>query len=58
MTFPDKKFADVGSFAGAYFAQITTAAASIDRGKLEQAADILTKIYNSSGGFLEEGFEF
>jgi D-sedoheptulose 7-phosphate isomerase len=49
MTFPDKKFADVGSFASAYFAQITTAAASIDQGKLEQAAAILTKLYNSSG---------
>ena len=49
MTFPDKKFADVGSYASAYFAQITTAASSIDQGKLERAAAILTKLYSSSG---------
>jgi phosphoheptose isomerase len=49
MTFPDKKFADVGSYASAYFAQITTAAASINQGKLEQAAAILTRIYSSGG---------
>ncbi len=49
MTFPDKKFVDAGSYASAYFAQITTAAASIDRGTLEQAARILTDIYSSGG---------
>ncbi len=49
MTFPDKKFADVGSYASAYFAQMTSAAASIDQGKLKQAAAILTKIYGSGG---------
>jgi D-sedoheptulose 7-phosphate isomerase/D-glycero-D-manno-heptose 1,7-bisphosphate phosphatase len=49
MTFPDQKFADAGSYASAYFAQVATAAASVDRDKLAQAADLLTKVYGSGG---------
>ena len=49
MTFPNRKFVDAGSYANAYFAQITTAASSIDRGKLEHAACILADIYSSGG---------
>lgn len=49
MTFPDKKFADAGSYADAYFAGLTEAAASVDRGKLQAAADILTGIYREGG---------
>ncbi len=49
MTFPDEKFADAGSYTGAYFAQINAAAASLDMDKVAQAAQILTKIYASGG---------
>lgn len=49
MTFPDQKFSDVGRYASAYFAQVATAAASVDRDKLAQAADLLTKVYGSGG---------
>lgn len=49
MTFPDHKFSDVGSYAGAYFAQVAGAAASVDRGKLAQAADLLAKVYGAGG---------
>jgi D-sedoheptulose 7-phosphate isomerase len=49
MTFPDNKFADAGSYAGAYFNQITAAAASVDGQKVEEAARILTKVYAAGG---------
>ena len=49
MTFPDAKFADAGSYTGAYFAQINTAAASLDMEKVGQAARILTKTYTAGG---------
>lgn len=49
MTFPDKKFADAASYAGAYFAQVTAAAESIDRGGIEQAAGLLTQVYGAGG---------
>lgn len=49
MTFPDKKFVDARRYADAYFEQIAAAASSVDRGRIEQAAGILTKIYNSGG---------
>jgi len=49
MTFPDEKFADAGSYTGAYFAQVNAAAASLDMDKVAQAAQILTKIYASGG---------
>lgn len=45
MTFPDSKFVDVGSYADAYLARITEAAASVNREMLAQAAEILTRIY-------------
>jgi D-sedoheptulose 7-phosphate isomerase len=49
MTFPDNKFVDAGSYANAYFSKINDAAASIDRERIEQAADILTKVYTEGG---------
>ncbi|MDP2621396.1 MAG: SIS domain-containing protein [Hyphomicrobiales bacterium] len=49
MTFPDSKFADAGSYAGAYFDQIAAAAASVDGQRVEEAARILTKIYTAGG---------
>ncbi len=45
MTFPDDKFADIASFADAYFEQISKASASVDRAKLIQAADVLEQTY-------------
>ena len=49
MTFPDRKFLDAGSYASAYFAQVNTAAASVNSEKLEHAARILANIYSSDG---------
>ena len=45
MTFPDEKFADIASFADAYFNELATASASVDREKLVEAADILEQTY-------------
>lgn len=49
MTFPDKKFSDAGSYADAYFAKVKEAAASVDRKKLQRAADILAEVYRAGG---------
>lgn len=49
MTFPDKKFSDVGSYADAYFTKVKEAAASVDREKLQQAATILAGVYRAGG---------
>ncbi len=48
MTFPDEKFDDIGAFADAYFDKIASAAASVDRAKLVQAADALERTYRQS----------
>jgi phosphoheptose isomerase len=45
MTFPNEKYPDMGSFADAYFEQISTASASVDRDKLVQAADVIEQTY-------------
>jgi D-sedoheptulose 7-phosphate isomerase len=49
MTFPDSKFADAGSYADAYFARVSEAAASVDRVRLHEAATILTKVHGGGG---------
>jgi D-sedoheptulose 7-phosphate isomerase len=49
MSFPDNKFVDAGSYVNAYFNKINDAAVSIDRARMEQAADILTKVYTEGG---------
>ena len=49
MSFPDSKIADIGSYTKAYFAEIETAAASLDDNKLIKAARILTKVYSDGG---------
>jgi phosphoheptose isomerase len=41
MTFPDKHFGDIGSYADAYYDRLALAAASIDRGALAGAVRIL-----------------
>jgi len=48
MTFPDEKYEEIGSFADAYFEHINKAAASIDRVKLAQAADVLEQTYQKN----------
>lgn len=49
MSFPDSKFSDAGDFANDYFAECAKAAASIDSNKLNQAAQLLTRIYSAGG---------
>lgn len=49
MTFPDNKFADAGSYAGAYFAQVAAAAATVDAKRVDEAARILTEVYAAGG---------
>lgn len=51
MTFPNSKFSDVSNYADSYFDETKIAAASIDRGGLHRAAEILAEIY-SAGGML------
>jgi D-sedoheptulose 7-phosphate isomerase len=45
MTFPDEKFPDAASYTDAYFEQLASAAASVDRGRLAAAVAILDKAY-------------
>ena len=49
MGFPDRRFADAGSYADAYFAQLREAAASVDRARLAEAVAILTPILAGGG---------
>ncbi len=45
MTFPDQKYDVIGSLADDYFERLAAAAASVDRGRLKRAADILGAAY-------------
>jgi D-sedoheptulose 7-phosphate isomerase len=45
MTFPDTKYSDAGAYADAYFDQYAQAAASVDRGALAAATEILKNAY-------------
>jgi D-sedoheptulose 7-phosphate isomerase len=49
MTFPEKKYGRIGDYADAYFAQVAEAAGTVDRGRIEAAAGILTKVYREGG---------
>ncbi len=49
MAFPDHKFGDPGSFADAYFEQVTKAAKTVDRDGLGNAAAILTRTHANGG---------
>lgn len=49
MTFPDTKFESAGAFADAYFEHLAAASASVDRGRIEAAADLLTRAYTAGG---------
>ncbi|HJO97990.1 MAG: SIS domain-containing protein [Rhodospirillales bacterium] len=50
MTFPDNKFADVAAYFDAYTERLATAAASVDRAALAQAARILDEAYARQAG--------
>jgi D-sedoheptulose 7-phosphate isomerase len=49
MSFPDRSFSDPGTYADAYFARMSEAAASVDRESLREAAAVLTKAYREGG---------
>ncbi len=49
MTFPDRKYADIGTLADDYFARLAAAAVSVDRGRLAEAARILEDAYREGG---------
>ncbi len=49
MTFPDTKFESAGAFADAYFEHLAAASASVGRGRIEAAADLLTRAYTAGG---------
>lgn len=49
MGFPDGKFVAIGCFADAYFAKFNEAAETVDREKLQLAANILTNVYREGG---------
>lgn len=51
MSFPEAKVDDIGTYADGYYARIRDAAASVDRGNLSKAADILIDVYKK-GGFV------
>ena len=45
MTFPDKKFEEIAAFCDAYFERVSAAHASVDRGRLAEAARLLAEAY-------------
>ena len=47
MSFPNEKYSDANGYVDAYFSQVSEAAASVDRAKVEQAAAILTKAFTA-----------
>jgi len=49
MTFPDRKFDAIADYADAYFDQVRQAAASVHRGKLQQAGELLKRVYTAGG---------
>jgi D-sedoheptulose 7-phosphate isomerase len=47
MSFPDQKYSDANAYVDAYFFQVSEAAASVSRTKVEEAAAILTKAFSN-----------
>ena len=47
MSFPDQKYSDANGYVDAYFSQVSEAAASVSRTKIEEAAAILTKAFSN-----------
>ena len=48
MTFPEKKYEEISSFADDYFDRITKASNLVDRDKLVQAANVLERTYKEN----------
>lgn len=49
MTFPDKRYCDMASYATSYFSRLDAASATVNLEKLQQAADILKGVYSAGG---------
>jgi D-sedoheptulose 7-phosphate isomerase len=49
MTFPDRRYCDMASYATSYFSRLGGASAMINLEKLQQAADILDRVYSAGG---------
>jgi phosphoheptose isomerase len=49
MSFPEKKFEDIVSYTDEYFAMVNQAAATVDHIELQNAVNILSKVYKSDG---------
>jgi D-sedoheptulose 7-phosphate isomerase len=49
MTFPDEKYSVIGAFADDYFDRLAGAAASVDRDRLAQAAEMMARTYVAGG---------
>jgi D-sedoheptulose 7-phosphate isomerase len=49
VAFPDERYPDAAAYADAYFAAATAAAASVDRARLREAADILIEAHRGAG---------
>ena len=47
MSFPDQKYSDANAYVDAYYSQVSEAAASVNRVKVEEAAAILTKAFSN-----------
>ncbi|NQV56616.1 MAG: SIS domain-containing protein [Rhodospirillales bacterium] len=47
MTFPDCKFSEAGAYVDAYFDEYSKAAASVDRARLADAAEVLKTAYEA-----------
>lgn len=49
MSFPDVKFIDAASFTDAYFTRLAAAAGTVDRSRVEEAAEILIEAHRRDG---------
>jgi len=49
MSFPDRKYLDIKSYADDYFKELNNASSSVDGSKLSMAIEILTKSYTNGG---------
>lgn len=49
MTFPEQRYEGVSEYADNYFSRAAGAAASVDKRALQNAADILVKVYKAGG---------
>ena len=49
MAYPDKKYDEAKTYAKAYFSRVSSAAATVDVDKLQQAAEVLAEIYTAGG---------